>query len=354
MTEQQSSLKEAFRGADNLRAKAESKASIQDTQSRLHAAIAQYEKCSEIAEEVSLFSSNEELEDISSSNLQYLLIDYQLGQLTFRLSSADRKITLQHARSCYERFLTRLDAYRILDKQSSDTFERYQEDPARFSVVLTSDASRRRDVKIANFKAEKALKEKLQYLNKNANAMQHDETLLRDLHLTNIMLCTHQAFQSLEGIAQELELLAMAASLPHERFRDRESTSSNSATNATDYSERLDPPLSQLAANGRHGPILSNEGRPLRPFTLLDTRQRMQQGVFRPDHNLPTMTIDEYLEEERKRGGIIEGGGPQSQVRPQVDEDDVEKADEATMKAREWDEFVEANPKGSGNTMNMG
>jgi len=66
------------------------------------------------------------------------------------------------------------------------------------------------------------------------------------------------------------------------------------------------------------------------------------------------MTIDEYLEEERKRGGIIEGGGPQSAIRPEVDEDDMDKADEETMKARGWDEFKEANPKGSGNTMNRG
>jgi len=66
------------------------------------------------------------------------------------------------------------------------------------------------------------------------------------------------------------------------------------------------------------------------------------------------MTIDEYLEEERKRGGIIEGGGPQSATRPEVDEDDMDKADEETMKARAWDEFKEANPKGSGNTINRG
>ena len=92
----------------------------------------------------------------------------------------------------------------------------------------------------------------------------------------------------------------------------------------------------------------------MRPFTLLDTRQRMQAGVFRPDHSLPTMTIDEYLEEERRRGGMIEGGGPQSGVQPEPDEDDMDKADQETMKARAWDEFVEANPKGSGNTLNRG
>lgn len=118
------------------------------------------------------------------------------------------------------------------------------------------------------------------------------------------------------------------------------------------YSERLDLPLPTLG--NLRGPILDQSGKPLRPFTLLDNRTRLQQGVFRPGHNLPTMTIDEYLEEERKRGGIIEGGGPQSAIRQEVDEDNMDKADEETMKARAWDEFKEANPKGSGNTMNKG
>lgn len=80
----------------------------------------------------------------------------------------------------------------------------------------------------------------------------------------------------------------------------------------------------------------------------------MQQGVFRPDHSLPTMTIDEYLAEEMKRGGMIDGGGPQSAVRPEVDEDDEAAADEATMKARAWDEFAEENPRGAGNRLNNG
>jgi hypothetical protein len=57
------------------------------------------------------------------------------------------------------------------------------------------------------------------------------------------------------------------------------------------------------------------------------------------------MTIDEYLEEERARGGIIEGGGETSGLSPEPDEDNLEKADAETLKAREWDEYVEANPK---------
>ena len=184
--------------------------------------------------------------------------------------------------------------------------------------------------------------------------MQNDDAALRDLRLTEVALCVKQAFQSLESIALELSVLSKAPAVPRQQEDGARQDARARRAPEKGYSERLDPSISQLAANGPHGPILGNDGRPLRPFTLLDTRQRMQQGVFQPDHSLPTMTIDEYLEEERKRGGIIDGGGPQSQQRAQVDEDDIEKADEATIKAREWDEYVEQNPKGSGNTMNLG
>jgi len=84
----------------------------------------------------------------------------------------------------------------------------------------------------------------------------------------------------------------------------------------------------------------------------MDQRQQLRDGVFRPGHSLPTMTIDEYLEEEKRRGGMIEGGG--EQPGKVVDEDDLKAADEETIKQREWDEFKEDNPKGSGNTLNRG
>lgn len=168
-------------------------------------------------------------------------------------------------------------------------------------------------------------------------------------------------FHSLDMIAQELQLLDFAPppSLPapgvltaDERERERERNGRRPGDGG--YSDKLDGPLSQLAATGKAGPILSKDGKPLQPFVLLDQRQRIQQGVFRPGHSLPTVTIDEYLAEEKRRGGMVEGGGEQSGLRPEVDEDDVRKADEETMRAREWDEFTEANPKGSGNTLNRG
>lgn len=173
--------------------------------------------------------------------------------------------------------------------------------------------------------------------------------------MANINLCTHRTFQSLDIIAQELQILAMAppSFLPATEL-DTADDRERSGRGKDGYSERLDSPLSQLAAGGKAGPILNKDGKPLQPFVLLDRRKQIQEGVFRPGHSLPTMTIDEYLEEEKRRGGIIEGGGEQSGVPADPDEDNLDKADEETIKAREWDEFKEANPKGSGNTLNRG
>lgn len=156
-------------------------------------------------------------------------------------------------------------------------------------------------------------------------------------------------------IARELQILASAPLIPLTGAHALESDDRQRARRGTrEYSDRLDPPISQLLGNGKAGPILSKDGKPLKPFMLLDSRQRLRDGVFRPDHSLPTMTIDEYLEEEKRRGGMIDGGAEPSGIQPEPDEDNFEKADMETMKAREWDEYTEANAKGTGNTLNRG
>ena len=91
----------------------------------------------------------------------------------------------------------------------------------------------------------------------------------------------------------------------------------------------LDAPRPTGGPDGK-GPVLDASGKvcaddacshlfvhpydqPLRPFTILpagaNDRARLQAQVFAPDHRLPTMTVDEYLEIERQRGYMISGGG---------------------------------------------
>ena len=261
----------------------------------------------------------------------------------------------------------------MLSKSNRKLYDRYVEDRNGFLLHESNDASTRRDTKIKRFKEEKELKAKLdvrllwlclykckeanllQHLTQNPTTLEHDESVLRELYLATIELDTHITFQTLDTIAQERKILAMRPPSPPPGPKDREADYREQNGRPKDeYSDRLDASVSRLHRNGKAGPILSKEGKPLQPFTLLDSRQRLQNGVFKPGHALPTMTIDEYLEEERKRGGIVSGGGDQSGRPAEVDEDNIAKADAETVKAREWDEFIEANPKGSGNTMNRG
>jgi len=327
-------------------------------QENLLSAIQLYEQCVTIADRISLFSPNESLEDIGTSDLQFLLLNYRIAELVLRINGRERKANLQRAQKSYEQCMKQLDNYDMLGRSDSALFEQYQESPNTFSTASTTDAAARRDAKINRFREEKALKQKLEYMQRNPSAPQNDETAARELQLTNIAYCTHQTFQSLESIGQELHILSLAppSPPPDQTLRYSDARERNGRTTDS-HNDRLDAPRNHLSA-GMRGPLLDKRGKPMRPFTLTaggqSRRQEFQNGVFRPDHSLPTMSIDEYLEEERKRGGMIDGGGPQSQVTQQVDEDDMEAADRETMKAREWDEYVEANPKGSGNTINRG
>jgi len=360
MADEPTSLKAIFDKAEQNRCKLESSLDSNSTafQQLVLSTLLLYEQCLSISNQISLFSANECLEDIGTADLQYLLLDYRIAELISRVhgSQHERKARLEKAQKSYERYLKQLENYDMLSKSDVALLEEYSESPNTFSVAATQDPAARRDVKIKRFRDEKALKEKLTYMRQNPSILQNDESVARELQLTNIAYCTHQAFASLESIGQELHILSLAPSFenPDPQQRGSDARERNGRSHADSYDSRLDSHLSA----GLRGPLLSKDGKPLRPFTLTaagtSKRQEFQQGVFRPDHSLPTMSIDEYLEEERKRGGIIEGGGPQSGVRPEVDEDDVDAADRETYKARQWDEFVEANPKGSGNTLNRG
>ncbi|PYI15255.1 TOR signaling pathway regulator [Aspergillus japonicus CBS 114.51] len=323
--------------------------------SDVNAVIAKLEECQRLVSLLSLFSSNEALEDISTGDLQYLTVEYLLADLLQRTYTSDREASLRRALSQYERFLARLEEYEILSASDKKLYERYAANPSTFSLTPTNDAAVRREVKITRFREEKELKQKLEYLSKNKDRLQSDEDDVRALYLAELALYAHQTFQSLDLLAQELSMLAtMRTAPPNPTELSPEDPRRRNGEAESGYSERLDRPIAELLRGGRLGPILSKEGRPMQPFTLLDRRTQLQQGVFRSGHNLPTMTIDEYLEEERRRGNVIEGGGEASGIKPEVDEDDHDIADGETMKARAWDEFKEANPRGSGNTLNRG
>lgn len=327
----------------------------------LRSTISTLQTCSRLVDQLALYSTNEDPDDISTFNIQYLGIDYLLSELTMRsYSTTDRVAQVNTASELLEQFLTRLDEYCLLSASDKKLLESYKDDRTHFRIIGdNAGMEAKRNSKIKRFQEEKALKSRLKLLNEQSQSLNVDDEVIRNFYLAELQLYVHQSFQSLDLISQERQILASIPSQPdpsrtdHSQAQPDNRDRRNGATNSQAYSDRLDS--SDLLSGARpHRGILDSGGRPLQPFTITSKRTDLRKGVFRPGHSLPTMSIDEYLEEEHKRGGIIEGGGAASEMVIEPDEDDLVAQDAATMKARDWDEFVEANPKGAGNTINRG
>ncbi|KYK59457.1 TOR signaling pathway regulator [Drechmeria coniospora] len=359
-TDEPLSLGAAFEAAEEGRRELESSpdAMRPTFADELDVVLAAYVRVLDQVAVVGLFSANETLEDVATSSLPYLLIHFHIAELVQRTPSVatsaarHRILVLGRARVAYERFLALVDAYGLILDPYDKLLERYRDDIEAFRVVPPGrDAAAQREAKIAGFRAEKALEAKLSHLRAEANARYADggadEDIAREVHLASIRCAIHQAFHALDSLNRELPLLAQA---PEPEDSSRATAAKSRTDKDDDVSWRLDNPLAR--GPNRGGPLLSRQGQPLQPFTLVGSRADRTKAVFRPGHNLPTMSIDEYLDEERRQGNFLEGGT--EAAKPPLDEDDMDAVDRATYKARSWDDFTDDNPRGSGNTLNMG
>ena len=170
---------------------------------------------------------------------------------------------------------------------------------------------------------------------------------LRSYLMLLIVLHALRTANALESLLQEKELL-QAPPVPEAPAAPMDTT------------WRLDPSWTSPASDA---PLLSESGRPLRPFTIIPKREQLKSEVFRPSHRLPTMSIDEYLEEETRRGRILprtnkDALTPREQRQVDSEQDGTRTADEAEEVARQeaiyWDAYTESHRRGEGNTMNRG
>lgn len=208
---------------------------------------------------LSLFSSNDVLEDISTRNLVYLFARYVLAEVQNRMKTTDRdeRITVlkktqvnslfqlinQKVLSCDQvhlrSFIHDLDNYCLVPEVDRALYAQ--------SASSIKDAAKRREVKIKQFKAEKDLRARIEAVRKRrkqipigdlsqsdfdlirsllpstitAQASDEDEEddsetdeILREAVLLLLRLNYSQAYSQLESMDQELELLRIAPPPP--------------------------------------------------------------------------------------------------------------------------------------------
>ncbi|KAJ3151145.1 hypothetical protein HDU89_002357 [Geranomyces variabilis] len=377
VTDESRSLRAEFSHGRALYAKLEdSQLSSSDPQFQKDAVecIASLTRCSSLVRQLSIFSRNETVEDVNTADLRYMLIDVYAAETMTKLVTADRDATLLAAEKLYETFLASCDHMDILDQHDKRYLEDHvrvnDQDPLVPDAVITGqsaralDPERRRNERIARFKREKSTRTKLKELQTQIahqaipNAADRaededvdwdnpgaDEELLRSLTLTTIDLFIQKSLDALKILHDERALLAA------HRARSSAAASTSSSSNAD--AARLDPRSTRPIQHT--GPLMSEKGKILRPFTITPGKDRGQvaKGVFGYGHNLPTMSVDTFLDLEMERGNFLQGGGEPPE-KPAPDDSDEAATDAATYKAREWDEFKDYTPAGWGNRHNKG
>lgn len=324
------------------------------------------EQCQKLVQKLGLYSDNEEIDDLTTTSLEYLMIDYDLATVFERfpksltlISKEEALKTLQRTAAAYLNFIKKLYDYKILEKEGLKQYEELSDIQATGSLSSRqslaqqlANSARTRQEKIQQFKLEKNLQQQIEALSNSK-----DEESKRQGLILNLRLHSFKAFNALESLKMEKTMLEQA---PEPRsdsnvsiggFQPSEDERERQRENLSSSGYRVD----QQASLSRSQPLLSSKGKVNRPFMLVNSREQVKKGIFGTGQYLPTMTVEEYLDEELKRGGIIKGGGNQSQQSDSSDdEDNNEKSDAKTYKARQWDEFTEQNPRGSGNTLNRG
>ncbi|KZT55027.1 hypothetical protein CALCODRAFT_472627 [Calocera cornea HHB12733] len=340
-------------------------------QSSLQSAVTDLKILSSRVNDLGLFSDNEAVDDLSTRDAAYMLVDFVWGEAAGRVAAngRDERITrLQQSELHLRIFLNHLKSYSLISEC----------DQYLFAKSIPADFASRRDVKIKQFKAEKELRSQIAALLPTETTSDidlfaklidlpssYDEDQARELTFKVLRLAHVQCQAQLRSIGEELELLRMAPPDEPQAPPDEKRTEDD----GTWRLDRINQVLTDV-----NGPLLDPQGRPLRPFTLLPSntssvaadRQRLQAQVFRPGHRLPTMTIEEYLAEEQRRGNIISGGGAASENAPtskeqlQLDTEmdgtafAEEREEEQRRKDEDWAVWTEANPKGAGNRRNKG
>ncbi|KAI9354484.1 TAP42-like protein [Pilaira anomala] len=318
-------------------------------QAKVSDAIQRLTRADALVSQLNIFSENEIIDDINTNDLKFLLITAYLGDLTLKISGKDidRSKILEKSREYISRFTSTCQDHGLVKKEDILLIQQLSYNKGKAPSV---PASQQRDQKIARFKRERAIKEQIKQLRTqldNVTGKKDDEDrdveeIEREWVESLIELELLRALENWHAIEQEFVMVKEMEVM-------REMMEKTGRTTAVDNRE----PVLNRPTWGKDKPMLSKEGRPLQPFVIMNKREQLKGQVFGYGHNLPTMSIDEYLEQEMARGNIIEGGGEQPE-KPPIDDNDYEALDAETMKKRDWDEFVDANPRGAGNRGNKG
>uniref|UniRef100_A0A7S4HLI0 TAP42-like protein n=1 Tax=Odontella aurita TaxID=265563 RepID=A0A7S4HLI0_9STRA len=336
-----------------------------------------------------LFSSNESLEDVATSSLPPLAVEFHLASAVMSLrtsSSVGRRSNVVRSSELFHAFLRTLDDlgdilgpdlakdYRVVLDEEADGNGGDSDAPATRGPPRRS-APENRDAKIARFRARKAAEEeraRLSALRERRGRMGlddeeeldgHDmEGVNRSLAIADLRRMAAEALDEIRSGAREMEMLEMAVQMEQMRAvegRYRPSGQGGDTPHVGPSPPGRRPPHPQ---NGRGMQVTRVTQDPVTGQLQLK-KEEIKSQVFRPGWNQPTMSLAEYGDREvtqaiereaRQKVAEEENKGKPRRYEQLVRdgmEDDANLVDASAKLDRDWDDWKDENPRGSGNKM---
>ncbi|KYO00547.1 type 2A phosphatase-associated protein 42, putative [Plasmodium reichenowi] len=342
-----------------------------------------------------LFSKNEEIEDINTKYIKLLLIPFILGSLCYETLNINiRYERLKDAILYYNEFLRLINMFKIID---IDDYL-YEEEGTQ------TNPTNRRNIKIKRAKDEhkfelmyndifqkfndqynkRKIKDVQQNISNNTYDIYDDidDEEIRKMYISLIKHKCMQTLNTIDLIHTELPLLKMRndkqqeqRNKDEENKENKENSNSNNSNSNNSYSNN-----SYSNRNNNYYNHSSNEiknesikkpwfftiKKNMKPSDITELRNYYKDLVFKPFHNLPTISLEECAQMEMQYSlkgtndndiNNTQGFGNQNEekelLRNEKNDDyykeDLKKEDEKDLHDREWDDWKDLHPKGIGN-----
>ena len=318
---------------------------------------------------LSVFSSNEMVDDVNTGDLKYLLLPFYRGELLQRVvDQPRRRELLGESLACLRGFLDDLERMEALTAEARAAWRADGEPSA------AADPAAVREAKIARVKASKAARDRMAVLAERQRGLGEDDdgTLPRNFfgamarnshrspttstgeelereHLLLLLKCaTHTALDSIRSATQELDMLEQMEKLrrpdgslppppppPPEHERPRTFTLMPAST--ARYADPRRDPASRLSYE--------------------TAMQQLHTGVI---PGLYTLSVEEGMRQEEAERALAEAQRSQEssaraaekaaakQEREEAGEEDAEEL----YKTRAMDDYKDTHTKGAGNRYN--
>lgn len=307
-----------------------------------------FERALGLVETLSIFSENETIDDVATSDLKYLLIRAYLAKVVLSAEcGADRLKTFSEAETYLRGFLETMTRHGLrsgsLERAISDVGADLELRPKSTSLEFAAVS---RNEKIERYKRMKLLETQLEELARRLESGTNvDDEVVRSYYMSLIKKWTSDSIDSLENEVRPAIYFEKNRATAHSTERAGSPKPSSSSKQTTS------------------------------PQTLTLVRNNMQKQVFGLGYpSRPTVTVDEFITKKISDGDLaftahkevysnsLQRYAEQPNLRREQDEmvdieqEEKEERDDADelKRKRQWDEFKDETPRGSGNRHNMG